>query len=382
MTINGFFSYSRIDWEVDHEALSDLVSRIENQSRAAHGSRDFSLWRDETGLRWGVDWRSRLHEQIGMTSLFFVLLSPAWIKSEICREELSAFLEREAEQSWTGRVFVIQIRDVPADDPKIDAEMRQIVTRLEKRQAKRWLSLLDADQASRETAFRQAGKEIAEVLRLVNSKHFIEEVPTHSPPSPLSQISPLPVSGQPLVSGDFYAPSQAKVDGHQSVMLNLVFAGQCKVTLPRKGRFVFGVQAARLHVRAEGGGHMLAHPDFDARRCVVSVECTGGGGSHRDYQIYAREEPLRGTVLAATGNGDHVPLVLIDQTGSKEPVKISGFVQVEVECIKIDWDKSSPKGTCPSNEVKIMKMRQMLAQLLLKEQGERFELEEVTLCPS
>ncbi|KJB93143.1 hypothetical protein [Skermanella aerolata] len=43
MTINGFFSYSRIDWEADQETLSDLVSRIENQSRAAHGSRDFRL---------------------------------------------------------------------------------------------------------------------------------------------------------------------------------------------------------------------------------------------------------------------------------------------------------------------------------------------------
>lgn len=382
MTINGFFSYSRIDWDADQETFSNLVSKIETQSRAAHGSREFSLWRDENGLRWGVDWRSRLHQQIDATNLFFVLLSPSWIKSEICREELSAFLKREADQSWTGRVFVVQIREIPADDPEINTEMRQILVQLEKRQAKRWRSLLDADQATRETAFRQAGEEIAEVLRLVIAKHSIEEVPAHSPPSPPTKTSPLPVSGQPLVSGDFYAPSQAKVDGHQSVMLNLVFAGQCKVTLSRKGRFVFGVQVARLHVQAEGGGHMLAHPDFDASRCMVSVECTGGGGGHRDYQIYAREEHLRGTVLAATGNGDHVPLVLIDQTDCKEPVKISGFVQVELECIKIDWDKSSPKGTLPSNEAKITQMRQVIAQLLLKEQGERFELEEVTLCPS
>jgi hypothetical protein len=375
MTINGFFSYSRIDWEADQETLCDLVKNLEAQARAAHGSQRFSLWRDELGLRWGEDWRHKLHQQINKTNLFFVLLSPAWIKSPICREELSAFLEHETAQRWSGRVLVIQIRDIPADDSEIDAGMWQMLAELDKRQAKRWSSLLNTDHDTRRNAFNQAGKEIAAVLRSFGV------VRAHPSPPP-TRRSLLPVSGQPLVSGDFYAPSQAKVNGHQSVMLNLVFAGQCKVSLGKKGRFVFGVHAARLHIRADGGGHMLTHPDFDVTRCAVAVECTSTGKRHRNYQIIAREEPLRGSVLAIAGDGDHVPLLLIDREGAKETITVSGFVQVEVECVRIDWDKSSPKDKRTSDEEKVARMQQAIAQLILNEQGERFELEEVTLCPA
>lgn len=227
----------------------------------------------------------------------------------------------------------------------------------------RWL---DADQAARDTTLRGAGEEIAAVPGRISAARALP------PPRP-------PVTGQTLVSGDFYAPSQAQIDGHQAVMLKLAFAGHCKVTIGSKGCFVYGVHAARLHVRSQGGGHMLDHPDFDATRCAAPVECTGAGKAHRVYQIVARQEPLRGTVLAAAGDRGHVPLLLIDRQGATDAITVSGVVEVDVDCVAIDWGRSSPRRQ-PSNDAdKVARMQQAVAQLILNEQGARFDLDAVTL---
>lgn len=175
MTIPGVFSDARRDWRAERAFIQWLVDTLEAQARAAHGSDDFHLWRDETGLRWGDDWPHKLHEQIGRTELFFVLLSPSWIKSSICRDELAVFLEREDSQRWSGRIFIAQIRDIPDNDPEIDDAMKALLALLDKRQVKRRRPLLDAPQATRETALRGAGDEIRDVLIKVTAARTLPQ---------------------------------------------------------------------------------------------------------------------------------------------------------------------------------------------------------------
>lgn len=139
------------------------------------------MWRDETGLRWGDDWPRKLKDQIRKTELFFVLLSPSWIKSQICRDELTAFLDRETAQGWSGRIFVAQIRGISPTDPDIDDQMWALLRGLDTRQKERWRFLLDEGDAAREQAWRTAGEDILHTLLSIKAA-----APTNrpSPPQP------------------------------------------------------------------------------------------------------------------------------------------------------------------------------------------------------
>lgn len=197
MTITGFFSYASIDWDAESAFIRDLVDKLQLQARANHGNRRFSLEWDRKGVRWADDWAKKLPELIDSTDLFFLLLSPSWIQSDICRQELALFLKREEAQGWSDRVFVIRFREIPLVDPTITNEMRTILDQLETRHFKSWQSLPDADSAARDVEYRVAGKEIAEKLRAIDAAYqapdtatrprsLIRDAVSAAPPAPIA----------------------------------------------------------------------------------------------------------------------------------------------------------------------------------------------------
>ena len=112
------------------------------QTRAADGSRDFAIWRDVEGIRWGEAWRERLHAVIGESHLFLLLLSPGWLRSDVCREEYAAVLKREAELGAQKRILVAQIRPIP-DGPHLTDEMKAVQAELGARQRKAWRACVE-----------------------------------------------------------------------------------------------------------------------------------------------------------------------------------------------------------------------------------------------
>lgn len=127
--IVAFFSYARLDWEADPGILKRMFAAIQDQTRAAMGDKRFTRWLDQERLKWGDEWFEKLREVIAGAGLFFVFLSPGWLKSKTCREEYEAFKRREVELGGK-RIFVVQIRD---SSPNQAEEHRAVLGELSKR---------------------------------------------------------------------------------------------------------------------------------------------------------------------------------------------------------------------------------------------------------
>jgi Leucine-rich repeat (LRR) protein len=94
-----------------HESIESLLTRY-------FGPKKVSIWRDKK-LQGSTLFDERIQEQIRKSAIFFVLLSPNYLKSEYCSKELEWFY-REAEKSRYGlsvnneyRIFNVLLRNIP-----------------------------------------------------------------------------------------------------------------------------------------------------------------------------------------------------------------------------------------------------------------------------
>lgn len=60
---------------------------------------DFMIFQDRKDILWGERRRSRISQSIDATTLLIAVITPAFFKSDVCREELEQFLLREKQGS-------------------------------------------------------------------------------------------------------------------------------------------------------------------------------------------------------------------------------------------------------------------------------------------
>lgn len=115
-----FLSYVHADDNALHGRIvrfaQDLVARY-----ALLYGHDLELFVDKTGIAWGESWKERLSHEIGAATFFVCAVTPRYLKSEPCRQEL---LEFAAATSDATRMILplvwADIEDtdvVPAADP-------------------------------------------------------------------------------------------------------------------------------------------------------------------------------------------------------------------------------------------------------------------------
>jgi len=92
--------------------LSKLREKLEQQVSDLLGD-DFDIFQDSNDINWGQNWKQRIEESIDETTFFVPILSPRFLKSKNCREELSAFLEREKELHRKDLILPIYYIDNP-----------------------------------------------------------------------------------------------------------------------------------------------------------------------------------------------------------------------------------------------------------------------------
>lgn len=358
----GIFSYAHEDWKADKEELGDLFTQLEAQIRVRYTDRDFERWRDQERLVWGEPWREGLHAAIGAAELFFLFLSPRWLVSPVCREELEAFLDRQRELG-APRVVVAQIRPISDEQGLAHAPLLEHL---------RSLHILDFQHALeggpeiRKQACRQAAEHVAELL-----SRTAEAAARTRQAAAVKLSAPARTCADKLVSGDFHIPpANQRGEGSERVTawLRLLFAGWARVRT-RKGTFVFGAHTARLRVDVTGG-RLFSHPEFGATgpNDVIPVE---GQSAYSKWAINSpsTDQVLYGNVLSA--RDEHVPIVEIERHAGKE-VAIAGTVDLEVECVLIDDGRSEPK--CQGRE-KLDDMHRTFARLILEEHGKSLILE-------
>jgi hypothetical protein len=89
--VQVFVSYARIDDEATYGRISKLVEDIARTYQSMTG-KTVGVFKDVESIRPGEDWRDRIRAGLSYSSIFLAFITPAYLRSPNCREELSEFL--------------------------------------------------------------------------------------------------------------------------------------------------------------------------------------------------------------------------------------------------------------------------------------------------
>jgi len=106
-----FVSYAHVDnapiEPADHGWVDALVGILERDVVMRLGRKEaFSIWRDTQSLRGNYQISGHIPAQVKNSALFLVVLSPGYLASQYCMQELRAFVERRTD-TVEQRIFVI-----------------------------------------------------------------------------------------------------------------------------------------------------------------------------------------------------------------------------------------------------------------------------------
>lgn len=384
-----FISYARVDWEdlTARTILMDAIAALETHTRAKLGDRGCSFWRDDQ-LRWGDNWRSELHRVITDCDLFIIMVSPGWLKSDVCREEYAAMRTRETELCATERILVIILHAIEQADNSLTTGHRALHADLRERQFRDWTDLPVISSQNRTKEIRTSGDALAFRVRTIRNGESLSGKPSQtsltSPLTPAARNAPTHVSDVPVVSGNYYIPRQdqshsvtAENPPLFTVALQLAFSGLAKITT-LKGTIVFSVRQALLHSTVAGGriaNTPRAFPEgWQGQRSEVTRISPG---AVREILRLRAEAGLDGEVLAERGDAGHVRL--FDVEPNQETVTVSGYVKVDFEAVHIRLDQSVLHRRPPDAFEKRRRVEAELAKLVLEEcGGDTFPLEGYT----
>ena len=165
---NIFLSYHHADNDHLDGKIVDLMREIVKEYEFQFGS-TLSLFVDSDSIKWGEDWRHEIRKNIEATTFIVPALTPRYIRSSACRDEISQFLSYTSEMPgrqvltlvWQpveksgevegdpildailGRQYeeVHELRDADPKDPKYRMVVRRLAARMR-----------EAVQANRESA--------------------------------------------------------------------------------------------------------------------------------------------------------------------------------------------------------------------------------------
>src|SRR4051794_39951828 len=90
-----FLSYTRLDDEAHDGGITALRAALQVQVRAVTGDRTFEIFQDIEGIAFGQHWPTALDEALAAARFLVPVLSPAFFRSDPCRDELAKFLAHE-----------------------------------------------------------------------------------------------------------------------------------------------------------------------------------------------------------------------------------------------------------------------------------------------
>jgi hypothetical protein len=89
--VSVFVSYARIDDKSSYGRVSKLIDDVADTYQSITGQR-VGVFKDVESIQPGDDWRDRIRLGLSASSIFLAFISPAYLRSTNCREELSEFL--------------------------------------------------------------------------------------------------------------------------------------------------------------------------------------------------------------------------------------------------------------------------------------------------
>lgn len=152
----AFMSYAHLDDEYDKGDITHLARRLEGALRAFTGKRDLKVFFDRTSIVWGDAWRNCIDEGLNDSMILIPIVTPYYLSSEECRNELDEFLDLPERKNWLLPIYYREVIGLNTRDDVVSRMVRM-------HQCQDWQELRTTGRAS--VKVRKAIEELAKRIR-------------------------------------------------------------------------------------------------------------------------------------------------------------------------------------------------------------------------
>src|SRR3954452_8283916 len=101
-----FLSYARANNGSGH--ITRLRDALQNEVRERTAWNDFRIFMD-IGIEWGKQWDGVIDTSLSEVFFLIVIVTPGWMNSQSCAEEVEKFLTREQQLKRTDLILPIYL---------------------------------------------------------------------------------------------------------------------------------------------------------------------------------------------------------------------------------------------------------------------------------
>lgn len=150
-TTVAFLCYDRHD-DRDRSVSSFRVALTE--ALVSKGAGPVEIFQDRVNIRWGENWRDRIRGALDETPLLVPIVTPNFLQSDECRDELEYFLEGEDRRRRWDLILPVYFYPVRKIDDREPIAGDYLIAELRRRQWQDWIDLrAEAPDSPRRIAY-------------------------------------------------------------------------------------------------------------------------------------------------------------------------------------------------------------------------------------
>lgn len=173
----AFLSYTRKDDEFFGGYITAFRKMLENAVHVVTGETTFQIFQDVEGIVIGENWQKKLAQAINESSFLVPMLSPLFLNSRPCRDEVTQFLEHERTLDRDDLILPVYFLSSAKLEKEEEKTKDPLAMELAKRQMFDWRTRADVplqEPAARKAILDLAGG-IAERLKAFDVKPVAED---------------------------------------------------------------------------------------------------------------------------------------------------------------------------------------------------------------
>jgi hypothetical protein len=188
----AFLSYTRLDDEFFGGAITSLRRLLELGVQVVTGDRTFDIFQDVDGIELGQKWQERLNEAISTATFLIPIVTPLFLKSDPCRDELKRFVEHERDLGRDDLILPIYFVTVPQLERPELLKDDPIASEIGSRQRYDWR--VQSDHPPNDPEIRRAVRKLAERIATAIAR-VAHPVPDTALPKPAGDATDDEVAG-------------------------------------------------------------------------------------------------------------------------------------------------------------------------------------------
>uniref|UniRef100_UPI0040579F92 right-handed parallel beta-helix repeat-containing protein n=1 Tax=Candidatus Electronema sp. TaxID=2698783 RepID=UPI0040579F92 len=164
-TPKAFMSYVNLDDQHENGLITQFREHLSRAVRMQTGEA-FEIFQDRKDIAWGQQWQERINGSLDATTFLLPIITPAFFRSDACREELERFLKREEELRRGDLILPVYYVSCPVLSDKAKRERDKLAQIIVARQYADWRELRFEDFASSQCrrAFAKLAEQLMEAL--------------------------------------------------------------------------------------------------------------------------------------------------------------------------------------------------------------------------